>query len=344
MQAESPHAQQAAPDSAASAFADGLAALVRRVVPGVERLERVSRLSGGASQETWSLTGAGAGGARKMILRRAPATQPPVVDKAPLETEAALMRALKDVGGPSPNVLHVLTPADGLGRGFLMDHVEGEALGRRIVRDEAFADARRVLTGQLGKVLAQIHALDPAKLPPLSTRTAREDFAQMVANYRDNSAPRPVYELAIRWLDQHMPAEPQRPRVAHGDFRTGNYIADAKGLAAVLDWELAHLGNPARDLGWLCVNSWRFGGIDKPVGGFGERADLLAAYAAAGGAPVSMDELLFWEVFGTLRWGTMCVGMGARAGQSDRPVELSMIGRRTSETEIDLLRLLAPRG
>ncbi len=336
MQAET-HAREDAPS-----FADGLAAVVRRVVPGVERLDRLSRLSGGASQETWSLTGVGSAGARKMILRRAPATQPPVVDKASLETEAALMRALKEAGGPSPNVLYVLQPEDRIGRGFLMDHVEGEALGRRIVRDEAFAHARTVLTSQLAEALARIHNLDPTRLPPLARRTAAEEFAQMVASYREHSAPRPVCELAIRWLAQHMPPEPA-PRVAHGDFRTGNYIADANGLAAVLDWELAHLGNPARDLGWLCVNSWRFGGIDKPVGGLGAREDLLAAYAKAGGGRVTMEELLFWEVFGTLRWGVMCIGMGARAQQSDRPVELSMIGRRTSETEIDLLRLLSPR-
>lgn len=338
MQADPSAAREGAPS-----FADGLAAVVRRAVPGIERLDRLSRLSGGASQETWSLTGVGPDGARRMILRRAPASQPPIVDKAPLETEAALMRALADAGAPSPNVLYVLQPEDQIGRGFLMDHVEGEALGRRIVRDEAFAHARAVLTRQLGHALARIHNLDPAALPPLSRRSAEADFAEMVKNYRDNSAPRPVYELAIRWLSQHMPPEPSPPRVAHGDFRTGNYIADANGLAAVLDWELAHLGNPARDLGWLCVNSWRFGAIDRPVGGFGAREDLLAAYAEAGGAPVTMEELLFWEVFGTLRWGTMCIGMGARANQSDRPVELSMIGRRTSETEIDLLRLLSPR-
>ena len=68
----------------------------------------------------------------------------------------------------------------------------------------------------------------------------------------------------------------------HGDFRHGNLIIGPDGVRAVLDWELAHLGDPMEDLGWICVNSWRFGEIDKPVGGFGTREELFAGYEAAG--------------------------------------------------------------
>jgi aminoglycoside phosphotransferase (APT) family kinase protein len=112
----------------------------------------------------------------------------------------------------------------------------------------------------------------------------------------------------------------------------------------VLDWELAHLGDPMEDLGWICVNSWRFGEIDKPVGGFGSREELFAGYEAAG-RKVDAARVMFWEVMGTLRWGVMCCGMMQRfrAGP-DHSMERAMIGRRASETEIDLLRLLAPRG
>ena len=68
----------------------------------------------------------------------------------------------------------------------------------------------------------------------------------------------------------------------HGDFRHGNLIIGPDGVRAVLDWELAHTGDPMEDLGWICVNSWRFGEIDKPVGGFGTREELFAGYEAAG--------------------------------------------------------------
>jgi aminoglycoside phosphotransferase (APT) family kinase protein len=149
-----------------------------------------------------------------------------------------------------------------------------------------------------------------------------------------------VFELAFRWLDAHCPP-PTQARLVHGDFRNGNLIVGPDGLRAVLDWELAHVGDPMEDLGWICVNSWRFGAVDKPVGGFGEREALWAGYEAAGGPPVSRAHALWWEVFGTLRWGVMCAGMAAAFRSADPSVERAVIARRASESEVDLMRLLA---
>jgi len=130
----------------------------------------------------------------------------------------------------------------------------------------------------------------------------------------------------------------------HGDFRHGNFIIDPDGVRAVLDWELAHIGDPMEDLGWICVNSWRFGEIDKPVGGLGSREELFAGYEAAG-RRVDPARVMFWEVVGTLRWGVICCSMMQRFRSGpEHSLERAMIGRRSSETEIDLLRLLAPRG
>ena len=130
----------------------------------------------------------------------------------------------------------------------------------------------------------------------------------------------------------------------HGDFRHGNLIIGPDGVRAVLDWELAHLGDPMEDLGWICVNSWRFGEIDKPVGGFGSREELFAGYEAAG-RRVDPGRVKFWEVMGTLRWGVMCCGMMQRFRIGpDHSMERAMIGRRSSETEIDLLRLAGAAG
>ena len=117
-------------------------------------------------------------------------------------------------------------------------------------------------------------------------------------------------------------------------------LFDTGGARAILDWELAHAGDPAEDMGFICVRSWRFGG-DKPVGGIGTREEFLAAYEAAGGAKVDPERVRFWEVFGNLRWGIICLGQ-ARAyldGHSDS-VELASIGRRTAETEWELLSLI----
>ena len=150
-----------------------------------------------------------------------------------------------------------------------------------------------------------------------------------------------MFELAFRWLEDHCPPHPKHVRLVHGDFRNGNLMVGPDGVRAVLDWEIAHVGDPMEDLGWICVSSWRFGVTDKPVGGFGEREDLWAGYEAAGGAPVNREHAMWWEVMGSLRWGVMCAGMPASFRGADPSVERAVIARRSSENEIDLLRLLA---
>lgn len=324
-------------------FASALSAVVRRVVPGATEAADVTRLSGGASQETWSFRAQGANVDRALILRR----QPPgtdIIGKIGLSTEARLMEAAGAAGVPSPPVVHVLEAADGLGAGFIMDHVEGETLARRILRDEVFATARTKLARQCGDILARINAIPPDSLPPLPKSSATAELDDLYRTYQADGQPRPVFELAFRWLHDHAPPAPPVPKLVHGDFRNGNFIVGPDGITAVLDWELAHFGDPMRDLGWLCTNAWRFGVIDKPVGGFGSREDLVAGFEAAGGGRVDRDALHFWEVLGSLRWGVICLTMRARAASGDRPLERSTIGRRASENEIDLLRLLKPRG
>ena len=267
----------------------------------------------------------------------------PLVGNVDLPTEAQLIRAAGAAGVPSPAVLHVLEPSDGLGAGLIMEHVDGETIARKIVRDAKYAKARARLAWQAGEILARIHAIGLAGLPRLPLMTANGEFAELHETYARDGQPRPVFELAFRWLERYAPPEPARPTLVHGDFRNGNLIVGEDGIRAVLDWELSCLGDPVRDLGWLCTNSWRFGEIDKPVGGFGTREDLLAGYASAGGRRVTPDELSYWETFGSLRWGVICLKMRARSGSGDRPLERAMIARRASETELDLLRLIAPR-
>jgi aminoglycoside phosphotransferase (APT) family kinase protein len=255
------------------------------------------------------------------------------------------MQRAYEAGIPSPRVRHVLREQDGLGRGFVMDRVAGETIPRKILRDDAFAAARSKLAGQAGTILAGIHALDRSVLPDLRLVTVSSELATLADEYRSFDWPRPVFDLALRWLSDHAPAATGTVTLVHGDFRHGNLIIGADGIRAVLDWELAHLGDPMEDLAWICVNSWRFGEIDKPVGGFGRREDMFAAYEAASGQRVDAARVTFWEILGTLRWGLMCCGMMQRFRSGpDHSMERAMIGRRASETEIDLLRLLAPRG
>jgi aminoglycoside phosphotransferase (APT) family kinase protein len=313
--------------------------------PGATGVTGAAKLSGGASQETWSFDIVHPDGVFGAILRRAPQGYGAAPSRAAgLNAEAVLMRLARDAGVPSPRVLHVLRPQDDLGTGFVMARVEGETIPRKILRDEQFAQARPKLARQLGEILARIHGLDLRQLPELRRMTAAREIAELDRDYRSFDWPRPVFELALRWLRDHDPGPSEEVTLVHGDFRHGNLIIGPDGVRAVLDWELAHTGDPMEDLGWVCVNSWRFGEIDQPVGGFGSREQLFAGYEAAG-RRVDPIRVNFWEVMGTLRWGAMCCGMMQRFRSGpEHSLERAMIGRRSSETEIDLLRLLAPRG
>jgi len=322
-----------------SDFENSLHALFTRVFGENCKLETFRRLSGGASQETWALSGGG----QAAILRRAPGGTSKARSSAAigLPAEAKLISAAQEVGVPVPRVLHVLSPEDQVGDGFMMSLVQGETIARPILRNDEFAAARDVLAGQCGAALADIHAIPLKSAPPeLQTSDGLAQIAQYEEIYRSFDAPRPVFELALQWLKAQAPA-PRPSVLVHGDFRLGNLMIDESGLAAVLDWELAHIGDPREDIAWLCVNSWRFGQSQNRAGGFGQLGDLLETYNAMTGADITSKEIDWWETLGSLKWGIMCMIMyeAFRSG-ADASVERAAIGRRVSETEIDLINLL----
>lgn len=318
-------------------FIDALAALAPRLGDGA--LAGAQRLSGGASQETWAFDV----GAKRLILRRAPGGGAVQSNSQAigLETEAALIVAAAHAGAAVPPIAYVCEAKDGLGVGYVMARLEGETIARKILRDDPYANARAALTAQCGVALARIHATSVSSLPALPSADALTQLRHYETIYESFDAPRPMFALAFQYLRAHAPA-PIAPALIHGDFRLGNLMVDQTGLVAILDWELAHLGDPAEDLGWLCTPSWRFGVLEKPVGGFGELEPLLDAYYAAGGsAAIDSARVRFWTLMGALKWGIMCLIM-YRAFESglDPSVERAAIGRRASETELDLALML----
>ncbi len=304
----------------------------------------LKRLSGGASMETWSFDLEGDGAALPCILRRAPEQMRFSSQGKPgVRSEAAILQATEAAGVRVPKVHFVASENSPLGDGYVMSRIDGETLGARIVKDPAFEAARENLAFECGAELARIHAT-PLEAAP--DDLARSTPAQAVANLRSTFAStgqkRPVFEWAFNWLADNAPPD-DRMTLVHGDFRNGNIIIDPVGLRAVLDWEGAHIGHPMEDLGWLCVNSWRFGRWDLPVGGFGTRDQLVAGYRSVSDMAVSEDDFHFWEVLGTIKWGVITSTAGHSFSKGARNVEAAMIARRTSETEFDLLTLLAPQ-
>ena len=370
----------------AAVLSTALAAALSTVLGAATQVQGLRRLSGGASQETWAFDAVGvtdpalnafanqavqqtaqqtadhaahhaahqaahlladpaadrSAGRRELILRRAPPGAATRGNGNPgLAAEAQLIRLAAAAGVPVPEVVLVLQPEHGLGEGFVMQRLPGETLGRRIASAE-----RNALARQCGQALARIHALPLADLPPLRATQPRAEVAHLRQWHARHGAARPVFQLALRWLDDHAPADGVATLV-HGDFRNGNLMVDLAppggALAGVLDWELAHLGDPMADLGWICVPSWRFGQLARPVGGFGTLDALLAGYADAGGQ-ADRARIHWWQVLGSLRWGVMCESMGHAWRSGAEPVmEKAAISRRASEVEIDLLALLVPR-
>jgi len=319
--------------------AERLAAMLARDLgPGVS-VENLRRLSGGASRETWAFdTTDSHDVVRRLVLRRDPGSH---TGQSERSTEYRLLAAAAASGVPVPSVRLLLEPDDALGSGFVMDHVEGETIARKILRDDTYAAARPLLASQCGQIAALIHAIDTSSLPDLPV----SDGPTQAGQYRDLidafGEPHPAFELGLRWLDGRRPPPSGEPRLVHGDFRNGNFIVGPEGIRSVLDWELAHLGDPVEDLAWLCVRSWRFGVNDLVVGGFGDVDDLLDAYQRAGGSRPDLDSLRYWIVLGTIKWGVICIAQAFTHLQGFvRSVELATLGRRVAEMEWDLLSLL----
>lgn len=297
------------------------------VVFGDARVAGLRRLTGGASRETWRCTVDGE--AIVAQVRRDGAERD-------MHVEAAALRAACAAGVPAPRVIGCVDTAGGattLFTGFMT----GETIARKILRDEEFASARSRLTVELGRALARVHRIDGAVVPGI-------ELVDPVASARQRldeiGEPHPTFELAFRWLREHSVATVRATSVVHGDFRLGNLIVDSTGLAAVIDWELVHLGDPMEDLGWLCAPAWRFGSA-LPAAGVGTREQLIEAYTAESGIDVDLDALRWWEVSAILRWGVICMSQADfhRTGVR-RSHELAAIGRRVCETEFDLFSAL----
>lgn len=306
------------------------------------------RMAGGASREIWSLDAEleGQGGTETLplVLRIDP---PGHQAQSSRREEFEILSVAHAAGVPVPKVYWLGEDSSTLGSCFiLMERVEGETLARRLLRDERYAETRRVLCRELGEALARIHAIDPAKLPFLTRPASGESAAESELNrwrqIYDSIAPEPhpAIELTLRWLRTHLPG-PSPIGLVHGDYRIGNVIFGEQGLRAVLDWELYHAGDPVEDLGWLCVRAWRFGNDHKPVGGLGEREELFVAYERVTGGTVDRRRAHFWEVFGNCKWAIICI-MQAKTHLDGtlRSVELASLGRRTAETEIELVTLM----
>jgi aminoglycoside phosphotransferase (APT) family kinase protein len=290
------------------------------------------RLSSGASRETFAF-GLPSRGA--LVLQIAAAGTK--LSEAP--PEARLLAAAAEAGVPVPAVIaHGRDDPDLGSSWWVVESLTGTTDPTAILAGDGVPEAD-VLLDDIARVLVAVHRMpaDPQLAAPV------DDALGLLREWHDQlGQPHPVFELAFRTLAAD-PPPPGRRTFVHGDFRMGNLMIGERGVAGVLDWELAHLGDPVEDLGWLCVPAWRFGRPDRPAAGLGSRDALLDAYERHGGQRVDTHALQWWELMSTLRWGVMCVMQAfSHLSGAIQSVEHAVIGRRTCEVEWDLLELLDP--
>ena len=325
------------PGAASELSAEGVSELLDEL--GLAEGEpELSPIPGGASRETWLVEADG----ERFVVRRDPPGAGSLVSQV---QEFGLIRAAAEAGVPVPEVLAFEPDGGRLGTaGILMGYVRGESVAPRLLRKPEYEQARAALPAELGRAAARIHSISPGEvaglLPTVPGDPALAQLEEWERQLDLIGEPLPAVELGLRWLRANLPGTAEGT-VVHGDFRLGNFIVSPGGLEAVIDWELAHVGDPVEDLGWLCIRSWRFGNDDRPVAGVGSVDELAAAYEEAGGRPVDRDRLRFWEVFGNAKWAVICARQAHDHLTGERRShELASLGRRICEPEWDLLELI----
>ena len=315
--------------------------IISDFIPNIISIKSLQRLSGGSSNESWKVTITTKENDQDLVFRRTPDGNTKDEESnnfVGIINEANIMDLAFKFDVPVPKILKVIDNKD-IGKGFFMEFIDGETLGNRIVNSESFDATRPKLASKCGEIIAKIHSIPFSSIDNIRTSDAYEEIIRYEESYRNHGQQIPVFEYALSWLKDNIPKEIPL-KLVHGDFRNGNLIISKKDyVSAVLDWEIFHIGDPYEDLSWICVNSWRFNKIDLPVGGFGHREDMYKSYEKESGEKIDRNRAKFWEILGTLKWGIMCLNMIEiyRSGY-DKSIDRASIGRRSSETEIDLIR------
>ena len=292
------------------------------------RLVEAVQVAGGASKEAWKVATAEG---RRLLVRRAGGGV--IHDNTlSLRDEFETLVAARDAGVRVPEPVAYLGEVEGR-EAFAMEYVDGETIGRRIVRDPPTG-----LAVELAEELARIHAIAPERLPFLP---AGELWDALYADLDGVEEPHPAIEYGLAWCRERLPLERARV-VSHGDFRLGNFVVGSDGLVAVLDWEFAHVSDPAEDLAWPFVRAWRFGADARRLGGIDDVEPYLDRYAELTGHSIPGEELYAWEVLGNCKWAIGALRQTRRHLRGeDRDVEYAILGRLAAEMEYELLDLIA---
>jgi aminoglycoside phosphotransferase (APT) family kinase protein len=266
----------------------------------------LSRIHGGASRETFRVRiDTERGGERGLIFRRDPVS---TLIETEREIEFAAYRSFMDSAVPVPGALFLESDVDWMERPFfVMEEVEG-CTAASILAADPFGIHRRKIGEQFFTILGRIAKRDVASSDlarHMATPKADAAWRQELDKWEkvideDELEPQPIARAAIRWMRKNPPPPAQRISIVHGDYRTGNFLFDSTGsIRAVLDWEMAHLGDPLEDLGWALDPLWS---ADREhPGGMLKRDESIAVWERASGLKADPKALLWWSMFASLK-------------------------------------------
>ncbi|HEY7269808.1 MAG TPA: phosphotransferase family protein [Dehalococcoidia bacterium] len=306
----------------------------------------ISRIPGGASRETWTFDATwrekGKYVERGFIMRRDPTGSLLESDR---DVEFRIYQTMAKTDVPVPPMYWIEPSGANLQRPFfVMGRVAGQTNGG-VLMSPAYAGSREEVARQKAAILARIHRADWRSLGADDfLGAAPEDCAQAEIDRwerimrQDMLEPQPVLELAFRWLKRNKPKAPA-VTIVHGDYRTGNFLFDEANITAILDWEMVHLGDPLEDVGWLGIRSWRQG--TELSGGLVEPRRFYQMYEEAGGFPVDLKSILFWEVLGNVKLAVIFLtgGRSLVEGKTGDLI-LAMTTRMIPGLEREILTLL----
>lgn len=319
--------------------------LARELGAGRISITNATILGGGAIGENWLIDAEVDGEPRKWVLRTDAASRMAMShDRA---NEYYCLKAAHDAGAMVPEPVAVSREEKIIGAPFMIvGQVGGYAQGRNMVRDEAVQNDNGALAEELGRTLARIHSVRPPvesleflAVPDKSPALVQID--QMRANLDTVSEPRPALEYILCWLERNAPACDQ-PVLCHGDYRTGNFMAEDGKLTGILDWEFCHWGDRHIDVGWFCARCWRFGADDREAGGIGPRDAFYRGYNEVSDTPLDESVVPYWEVLAAARWAVVALLQGERFVTGGEPsIELLLTGMMAPEMEHEALQGIA---
>ncbi len=328
-------------------FRQRLEAYLQHQTGGTAVITGAQQLAGGASRDTWKLEVELAGTPQSLVLRKDHPTQ--MFEGAlTREQEYRMMDAAHKSGVRVAAMRWYHSDPDLLGSPFfIMDFVAGVSVGRQVIQLPELAAARSALPQQMAEQLALIHRMNPAaygidflRQPAPGSSPALDTVRETYRLLDDLGVSSPPWEFALRWAEHHAPDCAQRTFI-HGDFRLGNLLVDAQGLAAVIDWEFAHVGDPLEELAYPCMRDWRFGNGRLHFAGLSDRETFLRHYEAYSGRQVDRAAVDWWEIMGNIRWGIICMSQAQRhLSGKEQSVELASLGRRSAEMQLEALRLI----